>query len=462
MEATANATYKKIATFSWLVRRAEAMSRNDPEEFNKLRSSWSLKMIPGCAVHMTGHGQMQFSLKPVVRGIAKGKNYCEITGRQIGGEWYTIYTPLFSTTQWRKSMEDFMPFTMVNKPTWECGAACLLHNADGSVADHLGRWETRRRGKPGSFSSELLVIRDRDGQFINFNKLKWAVSKPGSPAAGKYSEPEFASEVRHYMDFADRKMPNNDMLLGFLPGTSRTKQEFYDSMKPPADRPNLWDEASVKILAARAHAEAIRLMENAPHIKIALYPMRKTSLDERRGGLTSHRWTTGTRNLVALDWVNDHSELWVMPEIVVYWTEAHPYGGVYPDLVPCIRVMVPPIGNPLLEHDGTSPISSVSHHSGDMINPRAKAFHCVRCLKPEYARTHSLRNIHGHGPTPYKEERDKVFVDFSKERGLVMVNDRSTKDLLDFRHDSEFVGLNPEDAFSSIAERALLASLPLC
>jgi len=452
--ATAEKTDKQIPTFSWLVRRAEELSRQDPEEFNSLRGGGTKNLLHGCEVHMTSGTNIEFHLH-----VIGGKRYCTIKGRMVGGEWYTIYDAHFSTTQWRKGMEKFMPFTMSAKPTWENGANCMFHNADGTVADYQGSWMTRRRGKAGSWSSNLLLMRDRDGKFIDCIKL----DRTGKKVSGnKYEDHEFQSERKRVHEFMLNNIQNNDLLLGFLPGTCG-KQQWYDSMKPPADRPNLWDERQVKLLAARAHAEAIRIAKESPWIKIALYPLVPITLDQVRTPMPFHRFSHNRRQHVALDWRDGKADLWLMPELIVYWIEKDKnYPDVYPDVVNSIRVQVPPSGNELLAMDGTSFISSVRLDDNRKDIPMAKAFHGVKCLKQGYAKTHTISGAYSGWPKKWTAEIDSVFVDFSKERELVLVNDLSVNESHRYRKDGEFIGMKPEEAFSALAERSLLESLPLC
>ncbi len=460
MTSTAEATEKRIPTFSWLVRRAEALSRQDTDEYDNLCNSSTNNLLHGCEVQMSRHSTLEFHLYPI--GI--GKKYCTVRGRLINGEWYTTYETHFSTTQWRKGMEQFLPFTMSMKPTYEFGAPCMFHNADGTVAEYQANWTTRRRGKPGSWSSCGLLIRDRDGQFINWIHLRSA--KAGAGSGGKYENIEFKSERENCdsLNPSTTLHQHQDLKAGFLPG-SCTKKEWYDSMTPPAGRSHLWDEQQVKLLAARVHAEAIRLTKQSPDIKIVLYPARRVARDQLRKASSFTRFSGYRRQHAALEWVGDGAEFWLVPELFAYWLEKNKTNPTFPDTVCFVRVAIPPSGNATLAGDGTSVITQTK--SEDFGNrpdvPSVRAFHCLKCLKPEYAKTRRISGAYSHHPKPWSEETDGCFVDFSKQTDLVMVNDLSDQEAARQRvKDGEFIGLKPEDAFSAIAERALLASLPLC
>jgi hypothetical protein len=459
MEATEIKVNKKIATFSWLVRRAEAMSRNDPDEFYRLKDSHSLAFLPGCRVSMSIN-PLTFTLRSTVSAaeVCSAKAYCIVRGRQINGEWCTVYETLFSTTKWRKSMEKFMPFTMLAKPSWDRGAPCLLHNADGTVADHHGRWESGRRGKPGRFSSRMLVIRDRDGKFMDCIKLGEA--KVEAERVGMYKNLELKSACEICEEIQNNNYFPNDLLCDFLPG-SCGKRYWYESMIAPAGRPTLWNERQVKLLAARAHAEAIRLAEASSQIKIALYPMERFSVAKMRSSRGQIRFSSHRRRAVSLEWLDGNADLWLMPELVAYWIEPHKILSL-PGVVCFIRVVIPPSGNPTLERDGSSPMSAVRLDESGHISPRARAFHGMRCLQAEFSKTYRLGNALPFKAMEWSEERDRVFVDFHNNTDLVMVNDLSSQEMLQAGRDGEFVGVRAEDAFSSIAERTLLGSLPLC
>lgn len=443
---------KMIATYSWLLRRADRLFREDPDAFTRLAMAGTHSLIPGCFVRMTRHNMCNSASFHILNSDKNDEEYCVIRGRHIDGEFYTTYDTNFSTTKWRKRLDRFMPYVMLDKPSYDNGCPVQFLNSDGSFAVG-GRWRSgRRKGRPGQFihadhTQARLILKDSDGRFCDLSKM--------------------ADARRFYTDFAEQ----TDAAAGFFPGSSPSKSSWYESMIAPADKPSLWDSDAVRLLAARTHAEALRLVQKFPHMKIVLFPMTRIdglnnevipATDMTRFGLSGRRRVVLDRSAGGVP------EAWYMPELVVYWIEeSKQHRNCYHLLF--VRVIVPAIGNPLLEPDEekSSPISNTNlwgsgtpkrYHAFGL--PVERSYHGLACLKPEASGKINMRYCHS--SSLVVEQAGSPFVDWRFTKDQVIVIDCSTEDLLSTNYDYQRVAHKPDAAFTSIEERELIDSLPLC
>ena len=427
---------KRIPTYSWLLRRTEQLFRTNREAFQNLMVNGTDQLISGVKVHMNNPS---LNAPAVFKLQSNSMTYCDIRGFMANGELHTNYDTNFSTTQWKPKLDAFLPYTVQDKLSYENGGRVTFHNADGSEAGK-GKWQARRRGRSGEFYFDCyetpLVIQDSTGKLL--------LTEGGTQ--DKYRNWNRGDPV--------------DVWAEFFPGSCHSKSDWYESMVPPKDRPDLWDEVAVRLLAAKVHAAAIKLCSNIPHLKIALFPMAKSY------GLTTCRrfLNSGLRDVV-LDRSGPVPEAWNMPEIVVYWTEREPsLASYYPEQVRFVRVQIPPIGNRLLQRDAanSSVVSGTNRTDRGDSRPVEMAYHGLPCLLPEHASSTKVRYCLSTGFIRAGCETDRKFVDWSTTRDRVMVCDRSTHDLLRTSDDRQFIACKPEDAFNSIEERQLIESLPLC
>lgn len=457
--------HKRIPTFSWLIRKAEQLLRKNPAEYALLRSgSGSTALLKGATIRM----ELQ-DVGSVNRFIilSKDKHYAEIFGFRSGKDFYTHYVARFSTTEYRKRLQKYLPFSLpagVRQSEW---TACQYFNADGSFCEN-GRWLGGRRGRPGSPGNGFMVVRDSDGKFVD------PKSDDGSKVVSSISV----------------NAPT-DLWHQFLPGTVMSKIEWYSSMVPPqvtqyeggikVDQP-LWDVAKVKLLAAKVHAEALRVTKKYPHIKAALYPMapcNKPSSNVHEQPERLFRFAPShAREAVVVG--RDHQSdpyLWHLPELVLYWTEPDTRYNV--DVPRYIRVTIPPAGSLSLLRgpENLSPFSATyrwgrtedsRRYIHDVESGRVASERAVNQLiavkagfvgEPNVT-THARRRMMNGKMKWGSHIADKNIHDWSQSQKEIMVSDHSTE--ASAYAWPEPRAARPEGVFSSIEERELLDSLPLC
>ena len=479
---------KKIPTFSWLIRKAEAMLRKDPEEYKLLRRGKSTKMLKGCLVGM--QLQDEASRNVFILKRPDGKAYATISCMKDGKDFYTHFEPEFSATEYRKRMHKFLPLSLPDGVRCKDVTRCEYFNADGSSAGQ-GYYSGGRRGRSGSVDRGRLVVRDRDGTLVNFE-----AEVPGSLG-------------RQISIGINGQASPSDLWHCFLPGTCHSKLEWYDSMVPP-DIKNyrmvwnkmqgvgateeipgpLWDAKKMRLLAAKVHAEAVRMSKKFPHLKVALYPMKQVDLtieaDNFGHPLKLSRFSESLDGDLREDYVLGRDEydepiLYYLPELVMYWTiPGEKAGQRYIHEVPrCMRVLIPPVGCESLLRGpwNSSPFSRYfrwgtkkhpSHYNMRVVSgkePQERAYHKLIALKEGTWGQVSIRNTlessrnntFGFG----QRDADQYVHDWAEKQNVALVFNNSQDTDHHWNRQDPYVS-RPEDIFRSIEERELIESLPLC
>ncbi len=476
---------KKIPTFSWLVRRAEALLRKDPAEYARLRVEGSDKLLRGCLVHMNlgdSGGKTCFRL------LAPDKHeYAMVSGMQFQGEFYTRYRFHIKPSTYRKRMHKFLPISLPEGARCDTATLCIYHNADGSLS-HEGSWiggRPRRDGKPSL--DTCLVVRDSSGELIkatpNTAKLR---------AAGQQEDSSTPMDVLH----------------GFLPGSCGSKLDWYASMECPEvthyeteyetkgtqvvgqtatalDAP-LWDTKKMKLLAAKAHSTALRFTKKFPHMKIAMYPMaREPDLQVnhiyQRGPLAYDRFDQDTRPTVVMGRdINDNPIQYWLPMLVVYWvgSAAKVYPFAYDEiqhhmqLLRSIRIVIPPAGcgGLIPKKPGDKSVSD-SWRPGYKANTwgfnrkvmgekasQERAMHGLQC----FVSRQPDKNLY-HYRHSQKDGGLDLIHDWATDQGKVMVTEtlEGESQWQQFNHIEPYA-CDPSQVFSHIEEKELLDSIPMC
>jgi hypothetical protein len=466
---------KKIPTMTWLLRRAETLYRKDPAEYKKLRNDGSDKFLKGCLTKMALQ-DTNYCTTFQLMSPGKSDAYAQITGAKVGEEFYTHYHLYFTTTQYRKRMHKYLPVSM---PVWVkagLNTTATYHNADGSVA-RVGRWHGGKPRRKGGPDCAGLVIRDRDGKFMD-------------------SVQDF-SGVQNILQNSHASQPI-DLMHGFLPGTCLSKIDWYASMVPPEwDNHDVWpvmkgsdvggtaykiaepvwDKDRMRALATRVHADAIKMTKQFPYLKVALYPGKTfTGAHEveriRFGGSVRMDVVVGR---------NDQADplFYRLPELVLHWIE--PSKNTAHKMHPeprWIRVVIPPAGSRQLMSDGYSAFSAdylwgksmdsnrYRREVFDRKRPLARAFRQLPCYRLGMLPNNSLRSatrmkmLGGHAYAKGEVESEKDLHDWSDSQSVVMVWELSDHSQT-FGYDEARV-MKPEGIFNSIEERELVNSLPLC
>ncbi len=478
---------KRIPTFSWVLRRAEALLRKDPAEYGKLRGGTSDKFLKGC-ISRLDLGESNASVFLTLY-TPQGRKYATLHGVRHKGELYTVYHPQWFATTYRKRMHRFLPVSLPQgvKPTGQ--TECIYFNADGTVA-MKGFWHGGRRGRAGSPCEEYMVIRDRDGKFVKRDEMK----------------PLQDRSLYNMVEFHRASNPV-DLWHDFLPGTCHSKLDWYSSMAVPkvphfqtkwasgqaevTELPGpLWDEQKMKTLAARVHSEALRVSKQYPHIKIALYPMAVcTDGDPKELGhhdpvtLTrfSQRHGDASRDGYVLGRDKDDEPIrYYLPELVAYWTlPGDKVGGHFQvEAARWIRVVIPPVGceSLLMGPDKTSAFCKFyrwgrtkypSNYTNTVVGGRSaleRAYHQLVAGADNTWQRKSIRHFlnggrsyHRHG----EHTADKVIHDWSEKKSVAVVWDNSPDRVEVWSAQDPYVS-RPEDIFKSIEEKELMDSLPLC
>lgn len=466
---------KVIPTFTWLMRKAEALSRKKPEEFHNLLHNRTTELLKGAWLHLDRHHDGALNNFWLQRVTKAGTitNYCRIVGFKDGGEFYTAFLPSFSATEYSQRMHKYLPFDLPlgslssSGPKWGATKPVIALNADGSHAS-THRWYGGRRGKTGyatnSHNQGLpFVIRDRDGMFVGDNDD--CIER-------------FRSKIMHMSDYYHSNPI--DIQHGFLPGTVTSKIQWYDSMN---NDNGLWFPHKMKALAARVHSEAIALSKKYPHIKIALYPMRPAGdydpnihhnhSEIRRFGKDTKRAPILGRDIL------DRPIWYFLPEIVAHWTV--PQSIERGDGLRFIRVTIPPVGCTSLLRDDYN--SSCFCHIFDLPDnaegaggwyPRVStyksrgfvpecAYHCdeLICLSAEYWGKVSLGYSRQCGAKHEEGDADKVVHDWNKNQNVVVVHNYSADEPDNDPKYEQTYAASPSGIFSCIEEKELMDSLPL-
>lgn len=477
---------KAIPTFTWLMRRLDMIRRKNPEEFHRIKGcGYTTEILKGvkvrCGYSPDGNGRYHEHTQwfTLYRTKKNGEcySYATIGGFKSGDEFYTLYRPLFSATEYSMRMHKYLPFDL---PEGSCSAigfhyttpfkSCVLQNADGSF--HSGcRWYGGRRGKPGypeahKGDSLKFVIRDRDGAFVGDQNF---------PFLANFNDYYFSNPI--------------DIQHGFLPGSCDSKIQWYDSM---ANSNGLWNADKMRTMAARVHSEAIALTKKYPHLKIALYPMEK--LPDWDQDCTT--FSPGSRVMrfdrdeqmavvVGRDSLTKPIRYW-LPRIVLYWTQ--PSGLKRGTEVRYIRATIPPVGcqyllrdkhnsscfckvhalptdpnlvtvdgkfnaalsDDLIRHEGAGRYPSMAYHSKDLI--------CLAIGKWGHGTLgYSRMNSTKHG----EHDADALVHDWNQDQNVVVVHNYSADEPDDDPKYEQTYAARPSGVFSCIEERELLDSLPL-
>jgi hypothetical protein len=472
---------KKIPTFSWLVRKTEALMKRDPVSYRNLRQAGTSNLLRGCVVKMnckdTGNEFVYrlFSPKDTI------KTYATISGHKERGELYTVYHLNFTTTQYRKRMHKWLPVSMPMGVRCGLDSVADYFNADGTEA-YRGKWHGGRERRSGRPDCDALVIRDRDGKLM-----------ANLAYTGEHHQ-ERCDVIQHLHG-------NNpvDLWHDFLPGSCLSKLDWYKSMVPPefdnhdllasggvsakfsvpkVDEP-VWNEMRVKTLAAKVHSEAIRLTKTYPHIKIAMFPGCKFVEGEEvwTTGIMS-RFSGGNRNPVVVG-RDDKGEplMWVLPELVLYWVAPrHETGHKVHAESRFIRVIIPPAGSrQLLRTDGKSSLTCTYRwgsrnlrmlemnviHRGQSIE---RAHHQLIGYSVGQTLDGSVWN-YGRNRSRSEKFGDHVLDDkvhnWDESQAVVLMYEQSDNSGHYWGHYEGRVA-KPEGIFNHIEERELVDSLPLC
>ena len=473
---------KKIPTFSWLIRKAERLLRTDPLEYSLMRQDkGTTKMLKGAIVRLELQDNTQRNVfhvyaKPAAHKPRLRDPYFSVDGHYQNGEHYTLYSVGFTTTQYRQRMHKYLPVTMPNGV--KCGEStrCVFHNADGTISRE-GYWHGGKRSRRGSPDCSWLLVRDKDGKFMDsFN---------GGPGV----------EIGQNIHFANP----TDLIHGFLPGTVQSKLDWYASMVPPdlecygiwpvmpkvsgggtpykVDAP-IWDHNKVRTLAAKVHSEAIRISKRFPYLKIALYPAaswKGEDGDYYAEPLRLNRFGGNARRPVVVG--RDHNcdpYMWTLPELVLYWTDpVVRYDQKY-TVARWIRVVIPPVGCQGLAPQGNSSFSDTyrwGKSQGERNYQRQilsgthaleAAHHGLICRtvgSQEYMNLVAQQRYRSGNVDRGVHAMDAKTHDWN-DQSVVVVYDNSEEQ--PYAHHIDPTAAKPEGLFAKIEERELIDSLPLC
>jgi hypothetical protein len=424
---------KTVITYSWLARKAMALHRKDPAEYDKLMGDGSAKILTGADVKWYGHeyGANWFLI------IVNGRTWFQIHAAEIQGKFYTFYQSSFTTTQYRKRLVDkYMPFTLPEgvrslHNTKGGETPCIFHNADGSVAD-MGTWYGGRRNRTGS-ASRLIVVCDTTGEFVRDHNLANYVS----------------GNTNH----------SSLLYLGWFDQASKTRKEWLESI---AALPHC-DTQQVMTVAAKAYLAASRLCESSASMKMALFPATKT-LERCRFGRPEQ--------FVTLAHGEDN---WVMPVVLVYWKENSQYVR--------LEMTIPPHGCPLLDPTGRHGILSRTAANKDEADRKFRSDSYPACLtsachqlpaydpaapadEREYWPSPSIRSyMYGSGSdNEHHSEKHLVFWPDHKDKVIVQMElAHPTDPDVDLPMTTRSpVAMKPEGVLRMFQEKVLMDSLPLC
>ena len=403
---------KEVMTFTSLLAKARFLKLNDPESYRNLMG-WrgTDKLLDGCSVR----GHYNNSHKLLMRFDVRGKNgedYCRIGAQVIDGQCYTHYSPSFSSSHYEKRIQRYLPFDLPEGSKTYLRNRIQFLNADGSVAsDNPRGWDVNGRGSVGS-TPHVIAIRDSDGKFVSDHT-------PGLQNLKYYGH----SPVQ--------------ACLGTLEDTCQPR-EWFDSMVGPH-----WDSNRVRLLAIKLYKEALRVVADHPHMKIALYPMEKRPVN---AAATPQRLCIANPSAHVLERDKDLEPLmYYLPSMCLYWI----CGNDFFQQVSCIYATIPPHGCRLLGLD--------------------------RATVPDTSNQirHGIRTF-GDGLKQQIEKGkvlERVAYTFGKNTKLngVKINWAAHPELIrswqfDAMNVAKIAGraVRPEDAFSSIEEEALMSGLPLC
>ena len=446
---------KTVLTYTWLAKKAMALLKKDPAEFERLCDLGSDKLAWGATIRWY-FGAGSCSAFGVLAG---NREYCQIRGNYRDGKWYTYYSPGFTTTQYKKRLTDkFMPFTLPegvrsydningNKTT------CLLHNADGSLAKTFV-WSGGRRSRPGwmkyqtpdgDWSRQPIVICDSDGKAVLDVELSDNLNL-------QVNNEEAATE------------------MGFFPGAARTRSEWIKSI---SDMPNV-DNERMMTLAAKSYLMASRLVEKYPAMRLAIFsarpaPTKESVLNYRFGDeVTPH-------TVIHRD-ITGEPTVYIMPAVVLYWVKRTGTGNEWSYLT----ITIPPHGSSLLDPTGFSSYTSGTlrrpgeypgYHSLSVPKFYERAYHSLPAYRDDVKQNDREVIYKHHLPIEY----GKPWYGRSSSGDAHLVNwaDKSMVHKVHVKltggddHGTPFdtdipVAMRPDDIALKLEEKFLLDSLPLC
>jgi hypothetical protein len=440
---------KKVLTFSWLMRKAMALFKKDQDAYRQMViNSGTDKILRGALVRFEpGH-----SYTPAFHLFAPGgnKRYVSLRCQHRAGKTYTTYELHFTTTEYRKRLDKYLPITLpegvrssVN--TRGRDTKCIVHNADGSVACETHFTGGRPR-KPG-YCGKPLVICDDTGKFVG-----------GTPIVSGFS---------HYGGNCNARL-----LYGWMEGASRNRTEWLESIKAmPA---GTCDHKKMLTVAAKAYLTVTRLMEKYPHLRMAMFPadvVTEGSWQHYRGRCD------GTRQTVVYRSADGTPTMWHLPEVLMYWMEDDPAEGLNIP-VPKVSILIPPHGNPLLDPRGKAAQTSRTARDPSQARRRfdpttvplgwEQAYHSLLAWKPGVKnegtplRDHLVRAFDETGSTT-EIERSLTIWPEHEDKALVTLECDETSDVpgCPFPMDTP-MAMKPEDIALRFEEKFLMESLPLC
>jgi hypothetical protein len=401
---------KEVMTFTALLAKSEKLRLNDKEGWRKL-TSWagSPDLLSDCYVRAIPDGTTKFIHRFEIR---KGNDdYCYVSGRVIGGQCYSVYEPRFLNSKYSKRVQRYLPFDLPEKLRMHDYCRMRLFNVDGTIASDIRRgWSTYGRGRTAT-PMQKICIRDSDGQVVSEN----------TPGLG---------------DLACYIQDPVQVLMGDLPDTCQPR-EWFDSMVGTH-----WDSSRVRLLAIKVYKEALRIVSENPHMKIALYPMLNRPVNSK-----SHPSrlciTNSNAHVLERDALLEPI-MYYLPSLCLYYTEDKRYFRQ----VKCIYATIPPHGCRLLELDQ------------EKVPPRDRQVrHGIKTfgenLKEQLANGCVLERVaYTFGTTT---KLDGVKVDWGAHPDLIRTWEYNSE-----ANSKTAKAVKPEDAFNCIEERALMSSLPLC
>jgi hypothetical protein len=440
---------KTVLTYSWLMKRTMALFKKDPAEYRALLGGASEKMVRGLRVRMDG----PWSCNPVfsIHPSGKGERYASLTCHMIDGKFYTGYHLHFTTTQYRKRMDKYLPITLpegVRSRVNDKGnvTKCIVHNADGSVYCE-SQFTGGRVRRPGDCSKRLFIC-DNTGMFAG-----------DDPKTNLIGEAPYSSV-------------NSRTAYGWFPGASRNRNEWLESIKAiPA---GMCDHKKMLTVAAKAYLTVARLVQKYPHLRMAMFPAdvaTDSSWQQYRAG------TDITKRTVMYRSADGTPTLYNLPEVVLYWMEPHNESAQVG--APRLSITIPPHGNPLMNPVGRA--APCSRTARDQAQARRRfddidipmgweqPYHSLLAWKPgvkfsgEPSRSHRVIQF-GQKDEHLDAEQQQAVVIWSQHEDKALV--RFECDELDvpdcpFPMDTP-IAMRPEDVGLRFEEKFLMESLPLC
>ena len=449
---------KHIPTYTYIVSRVKKLLASSPLEYKKAFSVGTTKIVPGATVVLNkfsrgGIGKVKLYANDPKNSAEYRDPYAHITAHWWHGEAYTRYTIEASPSKYRKRVHKFLPVSLPEGMKSSGNRTPAIYfNADGTEAGR-GQWIGSRRGYSGDPDSRTLLIRDRDGKFMN--------------CRDKNEE----NEKIFHLSYQNEEV-NVALMQGFIPGAVESKIDWYDSLKCPDDLPGCWDQDRVRLMAAKVHSEFLKFAKQYPHCKVALNPMtRYVKGDEGQEMIsTDVQFGYGVArepHVLGRDLKNDGPIFFYLPEITLYWFREN-QGS---DSLRFIRVTIPPYGSEYLKHNGYSMFAETYRWGNNTAGyarakreglPMESVFHTLRFKKPGVSPTWSVNQRFYGGIHKHPAEGESNAIYWPDANDMVGVLDASADSLDWYELHQGGYGCRPGDILSSMRERELIDSLPLC